>query len=88
MPYLTARTKSHAENAMVAAENATRVPMVLDNSDAHRGRGANYDKSKEQVMAYCKEAMDHLDKVHWSDDITRDLVRSKIGKAQKRAGLQ
>ena len=70
--YLMARTGSATEKAMVAAENATRVPL---NEDGHF-----------KMMDFTKEAMDNLDRVHHSDQVTRELVRSKIGKAQARFG--
>jgi hypothetical protein len=73
--YLVANTGSPAERAMVAAENAMRVPL-------------NEDRDRFKVLDFVKEAIEALDEVHGSDQITPELVRSKIGKAQHRAGFQ
>ena len=73
--YLTASTGSAVERAMVAAENANRVPV-----DTEEGRF--------KVLDFVKEAMEALDEVSAHDRITPDLVREKIGKAQARAGWQ
>ena len=75
LKYLTASTGSAVERAMVAAENANRVPL-----DTEEGRF--------KALDFVKEAMDALDKVSTRDGLTHDLVREKIGKAQARAGWQ
>ena len=73
--YLTANTGSAVERAMVAAENANRVPI-----DTEAGRF--------KVLDFVKEAVEALDEISHHDGITHDLVREKIGKAQARAGWQ
>ena len=73
MEYLKANTGSAMERAMVAAENATRVPLT--------------EEGKFKMMEFTKEAMEALDEVHQSDQVTRDIVRGKIGKAQDRFGF-
>ena len=70
--YLKPATSSPQERAMVAAENAKRVPST--------------EEGRFKMMGFAKEAMDALDECHESDQITRDLVREKLGEAQKRFG--
>jgi len=74
MDYLTAGTTSPAELAMVHSENANRTPVD--------------EAGRFETMRLCKMALEALDLVHWSDQITSELVRRKIGKAQERQGLQ
>lgn len=73
MPYLIPNTSSPEEAAMVAAENAIRVPLT--------------EAGKFEMMAFTRAAMDALARCHHSDDITRSLVWPKIGKAERRFGL-
>lgn len=75
MTYRTPRTSSPAEIALVAAHNAGCVPL-------------GGDDSRFTMIAYVAEAMDALDKVSHHDQITRDMVRERIGRAQARFGFQ
>lgn len=76
MTYYTARTSSPAEVALAAAMNACIVP--LDDAE-----GARF-----LVLDYVAQAMAALDRVSRFDRATHELVRSKIGEAQARAGWQ
>lgn len=68
--YLTACTgASAARRALFAAENACRVPLN--------------ERGRFRMMDFTKEAMEALDQVRY-DDITTDMVRARIGKAQAR----
>lgn len=82
-----------AERAMVEAENACRVPLdptVTVEEAAQRGMGeaVRRDGPRFAVLEHCKAAMAALDDVSRFDRVTHDLVREKIGRAQRRAGWQ
>lgn len=84
---------SAAERAMIAADNALNVPLIADISEAEAaargmGDGLRYDRARFKVLEYVDEAINALDEVSRYDDITRELVRRKIGRAQVRAGFQ
>jgi hypothetical protein len=89
--YLVAKTGSPSERAMVAAENALRVPMVAAPATAGMGSDVQMDPARFKVLEFTKAAAEALDDVPMTPghgQVTHDLVRGKIGKAQVRAGWQ